>query len=206
MSDDAEMSDDETKPDPGDVAPPAADPSADPTEEAADGDVAEAAPEPAPEPDPLEQAQAEAKRFREQLLRTAADFDNYRKRARREVADAESQAREELLKEILPVFDNLERAAAHAETATDVQALSDGIKMVMRMFFDTLGKLDICKVESVGKPFDPAVHEAIQHMESTEFPPGTVTAEVQPGYRMGERLMRPAMVVVAKAPAAPEAG
>lgn len=171
--------------------------------EASDSGDAVIVDEPEVAPDPLADAKAEAAKLREQLLRTAADFDNYRKRARRDVADAEVSAREELLKEILPVFDNLERAAQHAENATDVQGLADGIKMVMRIFVDTLAKLDIHKIESVGKPFDPAVHEAIQHMASTEHPPGTVAAEVQPGYRMGERLMRPAMVVVAKAPEPP---
>jgi molecular chaperone GrpE len=150
--------------------------------------------------DPLELARAETQRLRDQLLRTAADFDNFRKRTRRELEEAERRSREDLLRELLPVFDNLDRAAAHAETATEVEALADGIRMVMRQFADTLGKLDIERVESVGQPFDPAVHEAIQHMATSEYPPGTVAGEAQSGYRMGERLVRPALVVVAKAP------
>lgn len=166
--------------------------------EAASDPVVEAAPEPTP--DPLEVARADAARLKEQLLRTAADFDNFRKRSRKEVADAEQRGLDNLLKDMLPVFDNLERAAVHAENATDVASLVDGIRMVMKQFSDTLSRMNIERVEAVGHAFDPSVHEAIQQMVTEEHPPGTVAAEVQAGYRQGERLIRPAMVVVAKAP------
>jgi molecular chaperone GrpE len=159
--------------------------------------------EPEPEPDPLEVAKAEAARIRDQLLRTAADFDNFKKRSRREATDAEARGRDEVFRELLPVFDNLERAVQHSEGTTDIQALADGIRMVMKQFVDTLGRMGIERLSAVGKPFDPAVHEAIQHMETSEFPPGTIAAEAQSGYRQGDRLLRPALVVVAKAP--PEA-
>jgi molecular chaperone GrpE len=160
----------------------------------------EAAPEAPAQPDPLEAAQAEAARYREQLLRTAADFDNFRKRTRRELVDAERRSREELLRDLLPVFDNLERASEHAETATDVRSLADGVNMVLRQFLDTLSKLGVERVQAQGLPFDPTQHEAIQHVETSEQAPGTVVHEVQAGYRAGDRLVRPAMVVVAKAP------
>jgi len=150
-------------------------------------------------PDPLEEARAEGQRLRDQLLRVAADFDNFRKRSRRETADAEKRAREELLRELLPVFDNLERAALVAETATDVKALADGIALVTRQFRDTLSKVGIERITAVGQPFDPAVHEAVQQIETTEHAPGTVVSEIQAGYRANERLIRPALVVVAKA-------
>ncbi len=156
--------------------------------------------------DPLEEAKAEATRFREQLLRTAADFDNFRKRNRRELEDADRRGREDMLKELLPVFDNLERAASHAVTASDVASLGEGIRMVLRQFSDVLGRLQIERIESDGQMFDPMVHEAIQQLETTEHPPGTITAEVQAGYRLGDHLIRPAMVVVAKAPIEPEPG
>lgn len=158
-------------------------------------------PPPAAPPDPLEEAKAEAAKFREQLLRTAADFDNFRKRTRRELADAEFHGREDILRELLPVFDNLDRAMLHADAATDVQALADGLRMVSKQFLDTLGKLGIERVGAVGLAFDPAVHEAIQHLESSEHPAGVVVAEVQSGYRQGERLLRPALVAVSKGPA-----
>ncbi|MGC4090305.1 MAG: nucleotide exchange factor GrpE [Polyangiaceae bacterium] len=169
-----------------------------PNDPPADGPAAAAA-EPSP-PDPLEEARAESARFRDQLLRTAADFDNYKKRARREVQEAERGAKEAFLRDLLPVFDNLERAALHAGTATDVKSLADGIGMVVRMFVDTLNRLGVERVNAVGQAFDPALHEAVQQLETTEVPPGAVAAEVQAGYRMGERLVRPAMVVVAKPP------
>lgn len=154
-----------------------------------------------PAPDPLEEAKAEAAKYKDQLLRTAADFDNFRKRTRKDASDAEKKGREEILKDLLPVFDNLERAVSHAEKATDVQSVAEGIKLVVKQFTDTLGKLGIERVQTVGVPFDPSVHEAIQHLESADYPPGTVAVEIQPGYRSPERLLRPALVVVAKAPA-----
>ena len=150
--------------------------------------------------DPLEVAKAEAQKYREQLLRTAADFDNFRKRARREADDAGRRGRESLLKELLPVFDNLERAAQSAETATDVKALADGIRMVLRQFSSTLDRTGIKRVTAVGQPFDPSLHEAIQHIESTEHAAGLVAAEVQAGYQIGEHLVRAALVVVSKGP------
>ncbi len=165
-------------------------------EDAPEADAAAAAAAPI---DPLEEARAENKRLRDQLLRTAADFDNFRKRSRREVVDADRRGREDLLKELLPVFDNLERAVAHTETASDVASLAEGIRMVMRQFGDTLGRVGVERLVSHGQPFDPSLHEAIQQIASSEHAPGTITAEVQAGYRMGERLIRPAMVVVAKA-------
>jgi molecular chaperone GrpE len=168
-----------------------------------DPDCPQQAEQPAePEPDPLEAAQAEVAKIRDQLLRTAADFDNFRKRSRREVTDAEQRGREDLLRELLPVFDNLERAASHAETASDVQSLADGIRMLMRQFHDAIGRLGIQRIDTEGAVFDPVVMEAIQQLETTDHPAGTVAAQVQAGYRIGERLIRPAMVVVSKGPPA----
>ncbi|HEY3499327.1 MAG TPA: nucleotide exchange factor GrpE [Polyangiaceae bacterium] len=164
----------------------------------ASGDAAGA--DAAPPPDPLTQAQAEAARLKDQLLRLAADFDNFKKRSRREMSDVSKLAREDVLRDLLPVFDNLERATAHAASATDLKALTDGIGMVMRQFVDTLGKLGIERIESLGKPFDPAVHEAVQHLETADYQPGSVALELQAGYRNADRVIRPAMVVVAKAP------
>jgi molecular chaperone GrpE len=153
-----------------------------------------------PPEDPLEAAQAEAAKLKDQLLRIAADFDNYKKRARREMDDATKRARDDALRDLLPVFDNLERATAHANTTTDAKALTDGIGMVMRQFIDTLSKMGIQRIPSVGEAFDPAVHEAVQHLETTDHPSGSVAMELQAGYRTAERVLRPAMVVVAKAP------
>jgi molecular chaperone GrpE len=156
--------------------------------------------------DPLAEARAEAQRMREQWMRAAADFDNFRKRSRRELDDARRGGREEMLKEFLPVFDNLERAIQSAQRAQDVKAVADGLAMILRQFLDSLGRVGMAKVPAVGSQFDPSVHEAIQQVETDEHAPGTVVAEVQPGYVQGERLVRAAMVVVAKPKTTPSSG
>ena len=161
-----------------------------------------AAPAPEPPKDPLAEANAQIAKVRDQLLRTAADFDNYRKRARKDVDDAHKKGTEELLKTLLPVFDNLERAMVVADQATDVKAIADGVKMVLKQFTETLGRVGIKRVSGLGTAFDPTVHEAVQQVETSDAGPGTVIAEVQPGYLMGDRLVRAALVVVAKAPSA----
>jgi len=147
--------------------------------------------------DPLEAAKAEAAKLKDQLMRTAADFDNFRKRSRKEIEDARKAGKEDLLKDFLPVFDNLDRGMQSAQKATDVSAVAEGLGMVLRQFIDTLGRQGITKVPTVGNAFDPSVHEAIQQVESDE-PPGHVVAEVQSGYVQGGRLVRAALVVVAK--------
>lgn len=143
---------------------------------------------------------AEIAKLRDQYLRTAADFENYRKRTRREVDDAQRRGRESALKDLLPVFDNLERAAAHATSAPDAKSVVDGLRIVLKQWESTLEKMGVKRVATVGTPFDPAIHEAIQHLESTEHPAGVVLAEVQAGYSMGDHLVRAAMVVVSKGP------
>src|SRR5262245_11495186 len=156
--------------------------------------------------DPLAEAKAEAARMKDQWMRTAADFDNFRKRSRRELEDVRKSGKEELLKEFLPVFDNLERAIQSAQRATDVKGVAEGLQMVLRQYVATLARGGITRVPSVGTLFDPTHHEAIQQVETAEHPPGTVVAEVQPGYLQGDRLIRAAMVVVAKPPGGAVAG
>lgn len=153
--------------------------------------------------DPLAQLEADHGRLKDQLLRTAADFDNFRKRTRRDLEDAASRAREELLTELLPVFDNLERAADAAQNATEVTAVAEGVTMVLKQFEDIGSRIGIEKVAALGERFDPQLHDAVQHMESADHDPGTIMAEIMPGYRLRERLVRPAMVVVARLPAPP---
>jgi molecular chaperone GrpE len=159
---------------------------------------AEAAPELVK--DPLETAKADAQKFREQLLRTAADFDNFRKRARRDQEDAQRRGRETTVKDLLPVFDNLERAASSADTAPTVKSVADGIRMVLRQFTGTLERMGIKRINCVGQPFDPSLHEAIQHVDSNEHPAGVIAHEVQPGYQLNEHLLRAAMVMVSQGP------
>jgi molecular chaperone GrpE len=160
-----------------------------------DGDGADVA-----EPSPLEQLQAERDRLKDQLLRTAADFDNFRKRSRKELEQAERRGREEILRELLPVFDNLERAIDAAKGASDLEAIQQGVEMVLKLFEDTASRIGLARVDSVGQRFDPNLHDAFQQQPTDEVPPGTIVAEYQAGYRLGDRLVRPAMVVVAKKP------
>lgn len=151
----------------------------------------------------LEQAQAEATKLREQLLRTAADFDNFRKRTRRDIEDAQRKSVERVLLEVLPVSDNLERAVHAARQGGDVGSVVEGISMVLKFFEDALNRLGVERVPTLGEPFDPSIHEAVQQVESDQSP-GTVVDEMTPGYRVNGKLLRAAMVAVARPRAAAE--
>jgi molecular chaperone GrpE len=144
----------------------------------------------------LEKALADATKYKDQLLRTAADFDNFRKRTRRDLEDAQRKGLERALIELLPVSDNLERAVQAAQGTSDVGAIVDGVRMVLRFFEDALSRLGVERVPSVGGGFDPALHEAVQHVPS-DAAPGTVVSEMVPGYRLGGKLLRAAVVAVA---------
>jgi molecular chaperone GrpE len=164
----------------------------------------EGTPAPAPEPNPLDIVTAERDKLREQLLRTAADFDNFRKRSKRDVDEARQRGKDDLVRDLLPVFDNLERAVQTADTASDMRSVVDGVRMVLKLFEDTTERMGLTRVKSAGERFDPAVHEAIQQQETDAHPPGTIISEVVPGYRFGQRLVRPAMVIVARKPSEPK--
>jgi len=146
----------------------------------------------------LQQAHDELK---DRLLRTAAEFENFKKRTRKEMDEAQARGREGVLKEILPVLDNLERALQHA---AEKDPLAVGVRMVEKQLLVALEKFGITRFSAVGQPFDPSVHDAIQQVETAEMPPGTVAMEFAKGYKAGDRLLRPAMVSVAKAPSAPQ--
>jgi len=172
-----------------------------PGQQGADGPAV--AGDPAEGPSELQLLTAERDKLKDQLLRTMADFDNFRKRARRDAEDALRRGREDSLRDVLPIVDNLERAVDASRGATDVAAVISGIEMVLRSFDDVAARMGVTRVEAVGERFDPTLHDAIQQVESADHPPGTVLTVVVSGYRIGERLLRPAMVVVAKAPSAP---
>jgi molecular chaperone GrpE len=180
-------------------------PDADAHAAAKDGGSNAAEGEPAPAAaSELELLRAERDKLRDQLLRTAADFDNFRKRTRRDLDEARQRSKDELIRELLPVFDNLERALQTVGGASDVSSVVEGVRMVLKLFEDTTERMGLVRVSAVGQRFDPAVHEAIQQKETEDQPPGTVIAEIAAGYRFGERLVRPAMVVVARKPAQPK--
>lgn len=146
------------------------------------------------------------KETHERLLRTAAEFDNFKKRSQKERDDAAKFGNEKLLKDFLPVMDNLERALDHAEQH-DLKQVIEGVKLVQKLFETTLSKHGVIGFSAVGKPFDPALHEALMQQESDE-PANIVLSEMAKGYKLHDRLVRPAAVVVAKSrtPRPPEGG
>jgi molecular chaperone GrpE len=147
--------------------------------------------------------QAERDEMKDRMLRIAADFENFKKRSRKEQTDAEVRVREGILKDMLDVIDNLERAtAAYAggDKKVDGAAVLQGVNLVLRLFQTKLERYDVRPFEAKGQPFDPRLHEAISQVPTADVPPGTVASEMQKGYRMGEKLLRPAIVAVASAP------
>ncbi|HJK94232.1 MAG TPA: nucleotide exchange factor GrpE [Polyangiaceae bacterium LLY-WYZ-15_(1-7)] len=143
---------------------------------------------------------AEREQLKDRLLRVAADFDNFRKRAKRELEDTKKRAREDAFRDFLPVVDDLERAVAASGQAKDAEAVAEGVRMVLRGFQERAERMGLERVKAVGAQFDPNLHDAVQQHPTDEHPPGTVVAEVVPGYTMQGRLLRAAMVVVARPP------
>ncbi|MFP4159912.1 MAG: nucleotide exchange factor GrpE [Desulfobacterales bacterium] len=151
--------------------------------------------------DELSSAKKEAAETYDRLLRLSAEFENYKKRVQRQMEDNKKYANEELIKDLLSVVDNLERAlsaAGEKKTDTDV-SMAEGIEMTLNEILKILKKHDVTPVEAMGKPFDPAYHEALMQEETDEYPENTVVGEMQKGYLLHDRLIRPAMVSVSKA-------
>jgi molecular chaperone GrpE len=142
------------------------------------------------------ETQERLKDTHERLLRVAAEFDNFKKRASKEREDAQKFGIERLLKDFLPVADNLERALDHAEEH-DLRQVIEGVKLVQKLLETTLAKHGVTGFSALGQPFDPNVHEALMQQES-DAPAGTVVSEMSRGYKLNERLVRPAAVVVAR--------
>lgn len=148
--------------------------------------------------------QAERDDFKDRMLRIAADFENWKKRARKAEIDAAADARERVLKDMLDVVDNLERAVgmqAGGNGAADGSAVLKGVDLVLRVLKQKLERHDVKAFDAAGQPFDPRVHEAISRVASADVPAGNVAVELQKGYRVGERLLRPALVSVSSGPA-----
>lgn len=155
-----------------------------------------------PEPEQLiEEARAEATRNWDLYLRERADLENFRKRSQREKEEAIRFANDRLLKEMIPVLDNLERAVEHAGEETGIEGLLEGVNMTMEMFRKTLEASGVKPIDAIGTPFDPNLHQAMGQVETEEHPPNSVAAEFQKGYLLNDRLLRPSLVMVAKAPA-----
>jgi len=147
--------------------------------------------------DPTDALQREKDALQDRLLRTAAEFDNYRKRMERERRELSEYTSAEVLKDLLPIIDNFERAL-QAPATTDTDAFRKGIELIHRQMVDLLKKRGIKPIEALGTDFDPNFHQAVIHEPSSTHREGEVMEELQRGYLIGERLLRPAMVKVAK--------
>jgi len=153
--------------------------------------------------DELKVQAAKAAEHWERLVRQSADLENYKKRAARERQDAIKYATESLMQKLLPVLDNFEAALAAVQqgNAENTQSLLTGVSMIQQQLKSVLTESGLEEIESHGKPFDPNIHEAVSQAESAEHPEGHVMQQLRKGYRLRERLLRPATVVVAKTPA-----
>ena len=148
----------------------------------------------------VEEKEKEAKEHYDRLLRVAADLENYKKRVAKEKEEWIKFANEDLIKAILPFIDNLERAVNHAEKVKDTGVMIEGVRLTVQQLLQTLGKFGVSLIESVGKPFDPTMHEAMFVVESDKHEPNQVVEELQKGYLLYDRLLRPATVSVSKPP------
>jgi molecular chaperone GrpE len=154
--------------------------------------------QPASEFDDLELARQEARDNYEKMLRLAAEFDNYKKRIEKERSITIKYAEENILKELLPVVDNLERAVEQGRSTEDGGALLEGVELTLKGLLDTLDKFGLKAVSNVGAPFDPNYHEALTMEPSEEIPANHILREFQKGYLYKDRLIRAAKVVVSR--------
>ncbi len=148
----------------------------------------------------LEAARAERDELRNKWLRTEAELDNYRKRVQREAEELRKYQALPLARELLPGLDNLRRAIAAAETSKNIEDLLQGVSMVAKQFEDILNRHSVQAIESVGEPFDPNLHEALQQVPSADHPPMTVVQELEKGYTLHDRVVRPSKVIVSSGP------
>ena len=172
----------------------------------ATADVSEALEEHRLTPERIEQLKEQASKADEhwqQMLRVVADFENFKKRAARERQEVSKYANESLLEKLIPVLDNLDMALASASSAQNstVQQLQAGVSMIHQQLKTALAEAGLEEVDASNKMFDPNWHEAISQQESAEIPEGQVLQQVRKGYKLRDRLLRPASVVVAKKPA-----
>ena len=182
------MTDDQKPPPPDDESSASA-----PPDDTADDDAAAARTQAA-----AGDTAAERDQLRDLLLRNTAELDNFRKRVERERSEFAQHATEDLLLALLPLVDDLERALATPAETPDGQAYRDGVVLIHRKMHDLLRQRSVTPIDAVGEPFDPNLHEAVAHAPSHDHPDGAVMGELRRGYRLGNRLLRATMVMVAK--------
>jgi molecular chaperone GrpE len=180
-----------------------------PADDAAEAEKAAAKPEAgiaAEQPDPSAEAAREAAEYKDKLLRTLAEMENLRKRTEREVGDARLYGNASFARDVLQVADNMHRALAaigpelRQSADAGVKALIEGVDLTERELLKVLEKHGVKKFSPEGERFDPNVHQAMYELESADLPPGHVAQVIQAGYMLSDRVLRPAMVAVVKAP------
>lgn len=149
------------------------------------------------ETDPLEEAKKLASENRDRWLRAVAELENFKKRSAQERSKLIKYQHEDLLKDLLIISDNLERAICHCGNETASSGLMEGLRLVSNMLKETMAKYGVSAIECVGKPFDPTFHEAIGKVEGSELASNTVVEELEKGYMYHDRLLRPAKVTIA---------
>ena len=147
--------------------------------------------------DAISKLKDEIDKINNQYIRLAADFDNYRKRQMQERESLLKYGAEETLKKMIEALDNIDRARTSVENIDDVNTVKDSYEMVFKQIFDVLNKLGLESIETIGKEFDPNFHEAVMQTPTSEQPENTIIAELQKGYKLGDKVLRPALVNVA---------
>lgn len=159
--------------------------------------------QPLEQPDELQTALAQRDQFQDQCLRAQAELDNFRKRTQREAQQSRLFQSLPLVRDLLPGFDNLERAIAAAESSASLDELLEGVRMVAQQFGEVLQRHSVQPIPALGEPFDPNLHEAVQQAPSADHPAMTVLNEIERGYQLHDRVIRPSKVIVSTA--SPEA-
>lgn len=146
----------------------------------------------------VEAAEADSQKKYDLYLRSQAEIDNLKKRYQKERQDLLKFANDSLIKQLLPVADNLENAIDHSQSETSVDALREGVELTLKALMDVLQKVGVESIEAVGEPFDPNFHEAVSEVVDDGVETGTVLKELQKGYTLNQRLLRPSMVIVSR--------
>ncbi len=142
--------------------------------------------------------QQELEQAEDMMLRLAAELDNYKKRVAKERESLIKYANQEIIQGLLPTLDNFERAIESVEKSKDLNSFIEGIRMIAKQMFDALERNGVKKIDALGKPFDPNIHEAVMQVASDQYPENTVAQEFQKGYMLHERVIRPSMVAVSR--------
>ena len=149
----------------------------------------------------LSQAKAEAEDYKERWIRVSADFQNFRKRVMQERVEAYNKGKEDAVLAVLPVLDNMERALSSLTETSDLNAFKRGLELIVKLFQEALRRLDVEPIRTEGQKFDPYYHEAFERVEREDVEEGLIVGEVERGYKMGDKVIRPAKVYVAVKPA-----